>query len=133
MYGECTVNVRWMYGECTVNVREPTLVLFSHSKPLQRDTRPCIHAQRTPPPDFKVGGSWPRWSSPAGTQADHSILKSGGGVVEYGYTVENTDKHAENMYAPTAAPDVPMCGVAIRGVPGLLLSLYSDSSKLVRP
>jgi hypothetical protein len=86
-----------------------------------------------PPPDFKVGGSWPRWSSPAGTQADHSILKSGGGSVEYGYTVENTDKHAENMYAPTAAPDVPMCGVAIRGVPGLLLSLYSDSSKLVRP
>jgi hypothetical protein len=79
MYGECTVNVRWMYGECTVNVREPTLVLFSHSKPLQRDTRPCIHAQRTPPPDFNVGGSWPRWSSPAGTQADHSILKWGGG------------------------------------------------------
>ena len=42
-------------------------------------------------------------------------------------------RHVRNMCARPPHPDAPTCGFGIRGVPGLLLSLYSDSSKLVRP
>jgi hypothetical protein len=65
-----------MYGEC--QGANTGIIFAQQTTPEGYSTvYPC--STDPPPPDIKVGGSWPRWSSPAGTQADHSILKSGGG------------------------------------------------------
>jgi hypothetical protein len=57
---------------------DPTQRTANHSRGIL-DRISMLNGPPPPSPDVNVGGSWPRWSSPAGTQAEHPILKSGEG------------------------------------------------------